>query len=74
MGEHRVRRRDFLGTAASVGLALSPAFSILAADDRRLFKIGACDWSIRQGGQPKAMAVAKEIGLDGVQVSFGPPR
>ncbi|MBW8016278.1 MAG: sugar phosphate isomerase/epimerase [Planctomycetes bacterium] len=35
------------------------------------FKIGVCDWSIRKNADPGCFAVAKEIGLDGVQVSLG---
>ena len=34
------------------------------------FKIGACDWSIGPAGDINAFAVAKQIGLDGVQVSL----
>jgi L-ribulose-5-phosphate 3-epimerase len=37
----------------------------------RSFKIGACDWSIGKTADPNAMELAKEIGLDGVQVSLG---
>ncbi len=37
------------------------------------FRIGACDWNLGKSGDPEAMRVAKEIGLDGVQVSFGAP-
>ena len=35
------------------------------------FKIGACDWSIGKNADPGCFAVAKKIGLDGVQVSLG---
>jgi len=35
------------------------------------FKIGACDWSLGQRSSVEAMAVAREIGLDGVQISLG---
>jgi L-ribulose-5-phosphate 3-epimerase len=35
------------------------------------FKIGACDWSLGKMANPGCFAVAKEIGLDGVQVSLG---
>ena len=34
------------------------------------FKIGACDWMLG-AMDPRSFAVAKEIGLDGVQVSLG---
>lgn len=40
----------------------------------RRFRIGACDWSIGQEAKPEALLVAKEIGLDGVQVSLGTER
>jgi sugar phosphate isomerase/epimerase len=56
-----------------MGLALSPALRALAADEKRLFRIGACDWSIQRRGTPDALEMAKKIGLDGVQVSFGQP-
>lgn len=55
---------------ATAGLAsgLAPLF---AASQNRHFKLGACDWSIGKMGDPGAFAVAKQIGLDGVQVSLG---
>jgi sugar phosphate isomerase/epimerase len=46
----------------------SPLF---AASGTRRFKIGACDWSIGKLADPSAFALAKQIGLDGVQVSLG---
>lgn len=41
------------------------------AGERKQFYIGACDWSINQMGKVEAMAMAKQIGLDGVQISLG---
>ena len=73
MNEHRITRRDALVTALGTGLALSPALKTFAADPKRLFKIGACDWSIANRGKVAAMEMAERSGLDGVQVSFGPP-
>lgn len=35
------------------------------------FRIGACDWSLGKLADPAAFQVAREIGLDGVQVSLG---
>jgi L-ribulose-5-phosphate 3-epimerase len=35
------------------------------------FKIGVCDWNLGKMADPGCFAVAKEIGLDGVQVSLG---
>ncbi len=73
MTHHCLTRREALGTAAAAGLALSPTLRALAADSPRPFKIGACDWSIGRGGQLSALELAKDIGLDGVQVSFSKP-
>ncbi|MFV1964941.1 MAG: sugar phosphate isomerase/epimerase family protein [Pirellulaceae bacterium] len=66
-------RRDLLRTACGAALACSPCLSALAADPEKLFKVGACDWSIGKRGHPDAMAMARKIGLDGVEVSFGSP-
>ncbi len=35
------------------------------------FKLGVCDWTIRKRANPESLALAKKIGLDGVQVDFG---
>jgi L-ribulose-5-phosphate 3-epimerase len=57
---------------AVAALALtSPLAPLFAAPAQRRFKIGACDWSIGKMCDVGAMTVAKEIGLDGVQVSLG---
>jgi sugar phosphate isomerase/epimerase len=67
-------RRRMLARAshAAAAFALAPQFApLFAASDSRKFKIGACDWSIGKMADPGAFAVAKEIGLDGVQVSLG---
>jgi sugar phosphate isomerase/epimerase len=68
----KVSRREALATFAGAGLALSPALRAFCAE-QRAFRISACDWSIGKQGDLAAIALAKEIGLDGVQVSFGPP-
>ena len=44
---------------------------LFAAADKRRFRLGACDWSIGKMGDPGALDVAKQIGLDGVMVSLG---
>ncbi len=57
-------------TAAA--LALGKQFApLLAAPEKRRFKIGACDWSIGKQGDVSGMELAKKIGLDGLQVSLG---
>ncbi|MBI5686366.1 MAG: sugar phosphate isomerase/epimerase [Verrucomicrobia bacterium] len=66
----RLTRRELLTRAAAFAAA-SPLAPLFAAPEKRQFKIGACDWSIGKMGTPAAFEVAKEIGLDGVQVSLG---
>jgi len=73
MNALRITRREALASAAATGLALWPALRALAADEKRFFKIGACDWSIGRRGQPSALELAKQIGLEGVQITFGLP-
>jgi len=62
-------RRQFIVSTAAVALAkFAPLF---ATDVKPRFTIGACDWSIGKMADPAALEVARQIGLDGVQVSLG---
>jgi sugar phosphate isomerase/epimerase len=62
-------RRTAETTAFTLGYsAFAP---LLAASQDRWFKIGGCDWSLNKRGDPTALDVAKQIGLDGVQIDFG---
>lgn len=67
-------RRNLITRCAQTAAAftlwphLAPLF---AAPAKRRFKIGACDWSIGKMADVGALEVAKDIGLDGVQVSLG---
>jgi sugar phosphate isomerase/epimerase len=66
-------RRQMLlrATQLGAGLALSSAVGpLFAAPGERSFKIGAPEWSLRKT-DPSCFEVAKEIGLDGVQVDLG---
>lgn len=67
------RRQMLRRTAqAATALAVGPCFApLLAAPEKRRFKIGACDWSIGKRADSASFAVARQIGLDGVQVSLG---
>jgi len=57
---------------AAAGLGIASAIGpLLGAADSRRYKIGACDWSLGKMDDPGAFALAREIGLDGVQVSLG---
>ncbi|MCL4693257.1 MAG: sugar phosphate isomerase/epimerase [Candidatus Hydrogenedentes bacterium] len=69
---HRVTRRSMLRqlTAAAGAVAFFPHV-ISAQDAAPRFRIGACDWSLGKQSDVAAFAVAKELGLDGVQVSLG---
>ena len=59
-------------TQAVAWLALAANCApLFAAANKRRFRIGACDWSIGRMGDPAAFELAKEIGVDGVQVSLG---
>jgi sugar phosphate isomerase/epimerase len=57
--------------AAAALAAVAPLTPLFAAPEARGFKIGACDWNLGKTASPAALDVAKEIGLDGVQVSLG---
>lgn len=72
MKSPRMNRRSALA-AMGGSLLASSAWQVFAADPQRTFKIGACDWSIRSRGDVAAMKMAQDIGLDGVEVSFGQP-
>ncbi|NQU26142.1 MAG: sugar phosphate isomerase/epimerase [Candidatus Nealsonbacteria bacterium] len=65
-------RRTMLSRSAAALAATAVSFEpLLAASDARRFKIGACDWSIGKHSSIEAFDVAKQIGLDGVQISMG---
>jgi L-ribulose-5-phosphate 3-epimerase len=65
-------RREFLAmaTGASLPLAL-PGLRALTAKPTVKFKIGVPDWNLKQEGKLEAVALAKSLGFDGVQVSIG---
>jgi L-ribulose-5-phosphate 3-epimerase len=66
------RRKLLANTAALATLApLSNLNGLLAAERKRKWKIGACDWSIGKDSSIEAFDVAKKIGLDGIQVNMG---
>lgn len=50
-----------------------PGGAVRAAAHARRFKIGACDWTLGKRTDPSALAMAKRLGLDGVQVDLGSP-
>lgn len=73
MKTHPVTRRQMIArtSATAATFAFAPNLAPLFADAKsRGFKIGACEWSLRKG-DPSSMDVAKQIGIDGVQVTMG---
>jgi len=66
-------RREMLArtTQALAGFAFAAQIApLFAAPEKRRFKIGACEWSLRKS-DPSCFEIAKQIGLDGVQVDMG---
>lgn len=59
-----------MGTAAGSAL-VSPSADLLGFWRGAGLKVGGCDWSLRKEGNPESFQVAKEAGLDGVEVSLG---
>lgn len=67
-----IQRREFLKRSALASVLMGMGLDLSADPYRQLnLKVGACDWSIGQNSNPKGLAVAKEIGLDGLQVNLG---
>jgi len=66
-------RRDFLKMTIG-SLLLADAVSLFGAENqsRASWKIGICDWDLRASGSPTSFAIAKELGYEGVQVSYLP--
>jgi len=68
----RVTRRDFM-TRTGVGLAGAMLFAGASkgADIPMKFPISACDWSLGERNKLSGLDVAKNAGLDGLEVSPG---
>lgn len=66
------RRTILKGFAVLASLAaVNISWLAAAARNKRSYRIGACDWSIGKQSDVDALALAKTLGLDGVQVSLG---
>src|SRR5713226_4911052 len=62
-----ISRRVFLGSVA----AAPTATRLFAAAQAHAPKIGVTDWNLKKTGDLDAVALAKSLGFDGVQVSLG---
>lgn len=60
------RRQVLLGATAALG-----AGSAWGAKGLRRLKIGVTDWNLHKTGDPAAVALAKDLGFQGVEVSLG---
>ena len=59
------------GGAAAAALWSSPLRRAAAGERGPRFKVGVTDWNLELEGKPEAVALAKRLGFDGVQVSIG---
>jgi L-ribulose-5-phosphate 3-epimerase len=65
-----ISRRTVLKASAAAPF-LSPALAPLFANpEKRTFKIGVCEWMLGKNS-PESFDVAKEIGVDGMQLTMG---
>lgn len=71
----KLSRRQWLAGAGTAAAGLAFARLQATADETRKsgMKLGMCDWSIGRN-DPSVFDVAREIGLDGVEVSIGYPK
>jgi sugar phosphate isomerase/epimerase len=70
--ENTMNRRSFLAksTAAALVAGTAPAWAQPAAAEQR-YKIGVCDWMILKRQRLGALPLAREIGVDGVEIDMG---
>lgn len=66
-----VSRRNFLHAAVGVAGATAISSSAQSSESRKTpLLIGMCDWNLGKTANVEAIALAREIGLDGVEVSL----
>jgi L-ribulose-5-phosphate 3-epimerase len=63
-------RRTWLKKSALL-TALAAAGMSAHANDKARIRISACDWSLGKSSDPGSFAIAKSIGLQGVQLNLG---
>ena len=65
------RREALKRSIVLAGLAGCGRFPLATAHDAARYRVGVCDWSIRKRTSPESFAIARELGLDGVQLDLG---
>ena len=64
-------RRDLIRSGAALtGLSLLGSLELRARQAGVKFRLGVTDWNLNLEGDPKAVALAKACGFDGVQISL----
>jgi L-ribulose-5-phosphate 3-epimerase len=75
MSTHDLRRRTFLkqsaAACATLAAGIAPGFAQSNKDGDERYRIGVCDWMILKRQRLGAFPLAKEIGVDGVEVDMG---
>jgi sugar phosphate isomerase/epimerase len=66
-----INRRDTFRLVGGGVLATGFAARAGAETGKARFKVGATDWNLKMENDPGAIALAKRLGFDGVQVSIG---
>jgi sugar phosphate isomerase/epimerase len=69
-----ITRRRFIGTSAAAAAAVLAQRGLCADGGKALFKVGVTDWNLRMEGKPEAVALAKSLGFDGIQISLSSGR
>ena len=68
-----MHRRHFISNAATATAGLAFAIPSIATNLNLVhrYKIGVCDWMLLKRQRPGAITLAKEIGVDGLEVDMG---
>ncbi|MGH2564390.1 MAG: sugar phosphate isomerase/epimerase family protein [Ginsengibacter sp.] len=68
-----MKRRDAIRNSALLAAMINTGFisNLMAQRSGTKIRIGACDWSLGMDSNPAAFDLAKQIGLEGVQVNLG---
>ena len=66
-----MKRRKLFQSGAVLAAGSAFALPVLGKKQERKLRIGACDWSIGKRLDTDAFRFGRELGLDGLQVSFG---
>ena len=64
-----MNRRNFIKVSGTGILSLAMIPNVFAGSDKRPAGIGMCDWNLDCAATPDAIPKAKEVNLQGIQVS-----